>query len=165
MKLEKKIVSIIMSGIIVFGLSGCGNQSSIENKKNDVKKIVQKENIILKSPYKDESEIGQGTFVLSTAGGTTENGNIPTVLWKTNQFGSFASVQLNNFNEKLYYYVYIDGIQILKGQGADIDSTIELPKNLMIKGKHEVDVVQYEGNDTKANVITLKKAYFNLDLQ
>lgn len=104
-----------------------------------------------------DKEIGNGDVVLSTTGGTTENGNIPTVfVGKDTQLDQIGLSSENLDGSKLSY-VYIDGMLNTKEQlGEMSQTTITLQDNSLKEGKHKVEVVQYDNDEQTGTPVTYK---------
>ena len=75
--MSKKILGLVLVGVLALGMIGCSN-SKEENKANE---NTNKEEVSSKKdiPSGLDKEVGNGSVVLSTTGGTTENGNTPVV--------------------------------------------------------------------------------------
>ncbi|MFR9069316.1 hypothetical protein ACQQ2T_08965 [Paraclostridium tenue] len=104
-----------------------------------------------------DKEIGNGDVVLSTTGGTTENGNILTVfVGKDTQLDQIGLSSENLDGSKLSY-VYIDGMLNTKEQlGEMSQTTITLQDNSLKEGKHKVEVVQYDNDEQTGTPVTYK---------
>ena len=159
--MSKKILGLVLVGVLALGMIGCSN-SKEENKANE---NTTKEEVSSKKdiPSGLDKEIGNGTIVLSTAGGTTENGNIPTVFVGQDTLLEQIGLSAENFDGSKLSYVYIDGMINTKEQlGEMTQTTITLQDNSLKEGKHKVEVVQYDNDEQTGNPITYKVATYEV---
>ena len=108
-------------------------------------------------------EIGAGTLSLSTPGGTSDNGNIPVLYVSEDEL--FTQVGLNafEFDGSRLSYIYLDGELTSKEQLADTQMSIDLSSNSQLsEGIHNVEILQFDTDDTTGNVITYKTASFEI---
>ena len=104
-----------------------------------------------------DKEIGNGDVVLSTTGGTTENGNIPTVFVGQDTQLDQIGLSSENLDGSKLSYVYIDGMLNTKEQlGEMSQTTITLQDNSLKEGKHKVEVVQYDNDEQTGTPVTYK---------
>ena len=72
------------------------------------------------------------------------------------------SLYAEEFDGSLISYIYVDGVQISKEQLSDSQIAVDFQKAQLTEGKHEVEVVQYTGNDTKKDIVTYKSAKYEV---
>lgn len=159
--MNKKIVGLVLVGVLALGMIGCSN-SKEENKANE---NTTKEEVSSKKdiPSGLDKEIGNGTVVLSTTGGTTENGNTPVVFVGQDTLLEQIGLSAENFDGSKLSYVYIDGMINTKEQlGEMTQTTITLQDNSLKEGKHKVEVVQYDNDEQTGNPVTYKVATYEV---
>lgn len=159
--MNKKIVGLVLVGVLALGMIGCSN-SKEENKANE---NTTKEEVSSKKdiPSGLDKEIGNGTVVLSTTGGTTENGNTPVVFVGQDTLLEQIGLSVENFDGSKLSYVYIDGMINTKEQlGEMTQTTITLQDNSLKEGKHKVEVVQYDNDEQTGNPVTYKVATYEV---
>ncbi|MBZ6004479.1 hypothetical protein K1514_01115 [Paraclostridium bifermentans] len=159
--MNKKIVGLVLVGVLALGMIGCSN-SKEENKANE---NTTKEEVSSKKdiPSGLDKEIGNGTIVLSTTGGTTENGNTPVVFVGQDTLLEQIGLSAENFDGSKLSYVYIDGMINTKEQlGEMTQTTITLQDNSLKEGKHKVEVVQYDNDEQTGNPVTYKVATYEV---
>lgn len=159
--MSKKILGLVLVGVLALGMIGCSN-SKEENKANE---NTTKEEVSSKKdiPSGLDKEIGNGSVVLSTTGGTTENGNTPVVFVGQDTLLEQIGLSAENFDGSKLSYVYIDGMLNNKEQlGEMTQTTITLQDNSLKEGKHKVEVVQYDNDEQTGNPVTYKVATYEV---
>lgn len=159
--MSKKILGLVLVGVLALGMIGCSN-SKEENKANE---NTTKEEVSSKKdiPSGLDKEIGNGSVVLSTTGGTTENGNTPIVFVGQDTLLEQIGLSAENFDGSKLSYVYIDGMLNTKEQlGEMTQTTITLQDNSLKEGKHKVEVVQYDNDEQSGNPVTYKVATYEV---
>lgn len=100
---------------------------------------------------------------LSTAGGTTEDGNIPVVSASSDMQIKQIGINANGYDGSMMAYVYIDGNLVDKQQLSDSQSTLDLSGDSLSEGTHKVEVVQYTGDTVSAdNVATYQTMQYEI---
>ena len=119
-------------------------------------------------PEGDHSDVGDGTFYISNASGSTENGD-EIIVYPDMDSIPFAYVdyELWDLDGSVLTYIYLDGVEIDKQQiGGGFQSSISLEdKSQVTDGKHTVTAVQYEGNDPAGNIVFFRSAEFTVKKQ
>lgn len=159
--MSKKILGLVLVGVLALGMIGCSN-SKEENKANE---NTTKEEVSSKKdiPSGLDKEVGNGSVVLSTTGGTTENGNTPVVFVGQDTLLEQIGLSAENFDGSKLSYVYIDGMLNTKEQlGEMTQTTITLQDNSLKEGKHKVEVVQYDNDEQSGNPVTYKVATYEV---
>lgn len=105
---------------------------------------------------------GNGTMMLSTAGGTSEGGNVPTVFASKNDMLIQIGVDTTGFDGSHLSYIYIDGMLNISEQLADSQITIDLSGDALKVGQHTVEVVQFDTDKQDGTVITYKSAAYEI---
>ena len=108
------------------------------------------------------SETGPGDFYISSASGSSEDGEDVYFYYNENMLMDSLGFSAWNFDGKMLTYIYVDGIQNRRDQIADTQGTIELSGDLLSKGLHKVEAVQFEDNDPQKTVITYKSAEYEV---
>jgi len=153
--MNKKIVGLVLAGVLALAMVGCSSSKGENNSnKNTTKEEVSSKKDI---PEGLNKEIGNGTVVLSTAEGTTENGNTPIVFVGQDTLLDQIGLSAENFDGSKLSYVYIDGMLNTKEQlGEMTQTTITLQDNSLKEGKHKVEVVQYDNDEQTGTPIIYK---------
>lgn len=114
------------------------------------------------------SDVGDGTFYISNASGSTENGD-EIIVYPDMDSIPFAYIdyELWDLDGSVLTYIYLDGTEIDKQQvGEGFQSTIPLAdKSQVDEGKHTVTAVQYEGNDPAGKIVFSRSAEFTVKNQ
>lgn len=163
----KRFIFIIISTSLI--LSACGNSLENNNQSNSIQASISsdkqklsedEQTISVELPLGTDS--GDGIMYISTPGGTSEEGNIPTVLVQSDTVLEQIGVNTSNFNMESFSYVYIDSVLIEKDQFGDSQSTISLEGEFLKEGEHIISVVQYDNNEEMGNITTYKEARYNI---
>jgi len=162
--MSKKILGLVLVGVLVLGMIGCSN-SKEANKANKANENTTKGEGSSKKdiPSGLDEEIGNGSVVLSTPGGTTENRNTPIVFVGQDTLLDQIGLSAENFDGSKLSYVYIDGMLNTKEQLGEItQTTITLQDNSLKEGKHKVEVVQYDNDEQTGTPVTYKVATYEV---
>ena len=150
--MKKRILCLLVAVIMATALAACGNNAA-ESEPATVERDL---------PEGDYAETGEGTMYISTAGGTSEDGNVPVIY----EDGSttMMSIGLNafDFNGGALSYIYGDGMLRQKEQLAASQISLTLEKEQLTFGVHKVEVVQYEGDDPASSMITYRTASYEV---
>ena len=153
--MSKKVLGLVLAGVLALGVVGCSSSKG-DTKANE---NITKEEVSSKKDIPEglDKEIGNGDVVLSTTGGTTENGNIPTVFVGQDTQLDQIGLSSENLDVSKLSYVYIDGMLNTKEQlGEMSQTTITLQDNSLKEGKHKVEVVQYDNDEQTGTPVTYK---------
>jgi hypothetical protein len=162
-------------------MTGCGSQTVNETVSEtetetvnetvnetetvvEVNEPVEEEAVEIAEPDLPEGnyqEMGEGTVYIATAGGTSEDGNIP-VLYASED--SLIQIGLNaeDFNGGALSYIYVDGYLLTKEQLANTQTSLELTGSNLAAGVHKVEIVQYENDDPTGAMITYRLAEYEV---
>ena len=91
------------------------------------------------------SDTGAGVMTLRTAGGTTENGNVPQVAASSTT--AMVQIELDyDGGDGTVCTVYIDGMETDKMNAADrSQNTLNLEGDALAAGTHKVEMVAMDG--------------------
>ena len=178
----KKKLLITIATVMVLALSACGSSkestSEVPAKDNQQTETAAAQAETSEAPAEPESEseateaaavdlptgqdIGTGSIVLSTPGGTSENGNVPKILEDSDtQFDSIG-LNVNDFDRNHFSFVYINGVLNTKDQYGDTQTEITLSGDLLKAGTYTLSVVQYDGDAEGGEIITYKEATYEV---
>lgn len=138
---------LAMSTLLV--LSGCaGGNSSASSSAASVAQSVEQDASSVTSAAAEtvdfdgagHAEVGDLTFYLSTAGGTTEGGNVPKIVVKPNTYGTSVDVNVEN-GDGTICNVYIDGHKRDTLNAGRAQHSIQLEDSDKTEGKHKVELV------------------------
>lgn len=108
------------------------------------------------------SDTGAGNFCLINASGTTENGD-PIVIYADKDVVLLQiGAGFRDFDGSLLSFIYIDGYENDKIQIGDGEGTLTLEKDALAVGTHIVECVQFVDNDPAGDVVTYKKAEYEV---
>ena len=165
MKLKSFITVLILLFAIVLICTGCSS-NNLENDKNIENFQVESKEIKKDIPEGEFSDMGEGTFILSTISGTSENGNIPVFFVDDNELaGKMYEMQMDvgistrGFDGTKITNIYVDGYLQGKEQLADTDTSQAVSEKLTTVGIHKVELLQFDDNN---NVVTYKSAEYEI---
>lgn len=158
----KNIITLLLVLVLSVSLVACGGSEEkasapvaepeaveVEEPKAEVK--------ARDLPEGDYTELGDGTVYIATAGGTSENGNVPVIYAEKDLILKQIGLNAWDFNGGALSFIYVDGMLIDKAQLANTQMTLDLQGEQLSEGLHSVEVVQYE-NDDPASAMTAYKA-------
>lgn len=148
----RKSLLIILS--LIFVLTACGtannqNKTASENKETDIKQEAIK-------------EIGNGTFYLENESGTTENENVITIFDDGQTQIMQIGIVTSDIDGSKLSYIYIDGKLNTKLQISDSQDSLDLTKEDLTVGKHQVVLKQFDNNKEDGTPITVKVAQYEV---
>lgn len=183
--MKKKLCTILVAAVF---LSACGTTTATVEEPS-FQQTVQEEQSVEESESEEESkseevvveseaesaaevfglplgtDCGQGTMHLATAGGTSEDGNVPKILVEDDTILFQIGINTSGFDRTLFSYIFIDGMLVNIAQYGDSQGTITLENEYLSEGEHIVSVVQYEGDDSANEIITYKEAKYLIVLK
>jgi len=167
-----RIVIALLSALMLIGLAGCSNKSepatdSVTETVIVEDEAVADESVSELSPTKDfegsYSDMGSGTFYVSTPAGTSEAGQPPVLYASVDSILIQIGYDAKDFNGGLLSYIYIDGIETQQEQfGEHSQGSLNLQGDALSAGIHTVEVVQYENDDTNGTVVTYKTTSYEV---
>lgn len=170
---KKKLVAMMLASTMILSLSACGGSASSDsgsdksaakteqssesdngsNSKEEVKKDL---------PDGDYQDCGNGSIVLSTSGGTSENGNVPVVYVSPDDTLLQIGLDSYEFDGSKLSFIYIDGMLVSKEQLSESQTTLDLSDQALTSGTHKVEVLQYDGDSPESSYVTYKTASYEI---
>lgn len=134
------------------------------NEKTDVPETTESAPVESEKDFNGDSysDTGDGVFLVVTAGGNSESGNVPVVYAAADTSLLQIGYETTGMNGGSLSYVYIDGVLLTKEQLSDSQGSLDLSGNTLAIGVHKVEVVQYENDATDATVTTYKTASYEI---
>lgn len=143
----KKVISFIISFIISVSLVGCNNDSTNKDKEENTAKVEQTKNNDLGINIKDK---GNCSYYITTGDITSQNNAIPYIYLEDDTQLMQIGYVGKEFDSSKLSYIYIDGeLQEKMQLSDDCEGTLTLQGNSLKVGKHKVEVVQYNGTESK----------------
>lgn len=137
-------------------LTGCGNNNTGPSTTHQPPKY----------PFPSNAKAtGKGKIVLSTPGGTSENGNIPIEYLQKDSFMDQIGIDLSHFNNQKTTFIYVNGKFVQSKQGPDSSPIIlTLKGNLLKPGTYTVTAVQFDNNNPETGkVVELTSAKYEVE--
>ena len=164
--MKKTVVIAALAAIMALALAGCGGSSASSASASASSSAASSEAASSTSSAAADkfegsafADTGDGEMVLYTAGGTSENGNVPQVALDKNV--TIAQIEVDYANgDGSVVTVYVDGIENTKMNAGEylVQNTITLQGEALDEGVHTVEVVAMDG-DTPT---IYKKAQFEI---
>ena len=146
----KKIITLLLVLVLSVSLVACGgSEETSVAKARDL-------------PEGDYAELGDGTVYIATAGGTSENGNVPVIYAEKDLILKQIGLNAWDFNGGALSFIYVDGMLINKAQLANTQMTLDLQGEQLAEGLHSVEVVQYENDDPTSTMTAYKAMQYEI---
>lgn len=149
----KKLYSVIFLSLICLAFVGCSSNKSATStpKTKDL-------------PYGNYQDMGEGTVIISTPGGTSEDGTVPVIFIEKDQTMAIMEIGIStrDLDGSHLSYVYIDGMFNSKEQYSDADGSIVLSPDDLTIASHTVELVQYNDDTPEGEMITYKSASYEI---
>lgn len=164
--MKEKIAMMLLASCLTFGMVACGGseepkQENAKVENTETVKEEPKEENKKDLPSGEYSDMGNGTMHIATAGGTSENGNVP-VIFVSDEILLQIGLNTSGFDGTKLSYIYVDGMENAKEQLADTQTVIDLSEDALKAGKHTVEIVQYENDESTGTMVTYKKAEYEV---
>ena len=157
--MKKKIISILLVGLVATAMFGCGETSKISTGDSTTKTEAPAKKVIPDGT----AETGKGSIILRTAGGTSENGNVPVIFESKETQIDQIEIDSKDFDGSKLSFILVDGKEAAKEQLAEeSQATFNLKGDMLKKGKHKVEVAQFEGDKTDGKILTYKTAEYEI---
>ena len=152
MKKTIKIGALACAMALTVALAGCaGGETKANPSDGGAQEKPAQEQAEKKEPVAKEkdfdgsglSDTGAGVMYLSTAGGTTEGGNVPQIVG-----GALVSIGINTDGmDGSVCTVYVDGMENTKmNAGERTQGSLVLEEDALTEGKHTVEMVKMDGD-------------------
>lgn len=153
--MNKKLVTLVLSGLVSASFFTFNkSEAIIRNKAYDynISKSIDR--------YSYQYEIGDVCMYIQNEFEKSKDGNVVTI-YKDKDMNS-TQIKLNTKYFKSYKpsYIYIDGILVDKERLGNSQINIFLQDEALRKGKHTVEVVQYEDDMETGNITIFKTASY-----
>ena len=158
--MKKKCLLIAL--LCSFSLVGCGNSSAATDApatESKTESPVESTKDFVGDSY---SDTGDGVFLVVTAGGNSENENVPVVYAAADTSLLQIGYETTEMNGGSLSYIYVDGMLLTKEQLSDSQGTLDLSGDSLAVGTHKVEVVQYENDATDGTVTVYKTASYEV---
>ncbi len=180
--MKKKIVAMMIAGTMALSLSACGGGSSSSDDKSSksteqttkeskddsssdestAKDNTTKETATKDLPDGDYQDTGSGSIIIATAGGTSENGNVPVIYESADTMLDQIELDSTEFDGSKLSFIYIDGMLVSKEQLTDSQVSLDLQDQSLSVGTHLVEVLQYDGDSPDNSYVTYKSASYEV---
>ena len=152
----KKFIALLLTVLMVLSFAACGSDSGNESTAQETAPVEKD------LPEGDYSDMGNGTMYIKTAGGSSEDGNVPVIYAADDLLLEQIGLEAWGFDGSILSYIYVDGMEISKEQLADTQTSIDLQGDNLKEGIHKVEVVQYENDDPSGTMLTYKMASYEI---
>ena len=144
----KKLAVIAMAAVVALVLAGCGGSSQSSGASSASSGSAEASSSKAAAMDFDGSaftDTGEGVMYLRTAGGTSENGNVPEIAAKST---SIVQIELDTDNmDGSVCTVYVDGMENTKlNAGERTQNTLTIQGDAVAAGTHTVELVKMDGD-------------------
>ena len=163
MKYQK--LAMVGAGLALsLALTACGGAPQQNTQSTTQPQTKQEQQAPAKKDFdgSKQAEVGEGSVMLSTAAGTTENGNVPKLTISKDTQLTQIEVDTKDLDRSAVTHIYVDGIENTKGNYGDSQNTINLSGDALKAGDHTVEVVQFKGDSTSGEVVFYRKLSYQI---
>ena len=138
MKMNKKMLGLLLSGMLMVGMVGCSSSEVSNTTEDGTEQVMQN----------------------TTAKFTIDEGQ-KMVYYSSLEDSIQIGITAEGFDNTLISYIYIDGEEYSQDQyGEWVGTSIELTGNVLEEGEHKIEVKQYRDNDTNTDpLVTVSDVY------
>ena len=163
-----RIVYAGLGTVLALSVAACSGQSGASENATDTgaaQPEAQQQAPAAKQKDFDgsgQSEVGEGTVILATSAGTSEDGNVPKITVSKDTILTQIEVDTEGLEGSAVTYIYVDGMEAEKGNFGQAQVSISLTEDTIAAGDHTVEVVQFEGDDPAGTVTFYRSMTFTI---
>jgi putative lipoprotein len=160
----QKFVMVGAGLVLSLVLTACGGSPQQNTQSTAQPQTKQEQQAPAKKDFdgSKQAEVGEGSVMLATASGTTENGNVPKLTIQKDTQLTQIEVDTKDLNRSAVTHIYVDGIENTKGNYGDSQNAISLTGDALKAGDHTVEVVQFKGDDASGEVVFYRKLSYQI---
>lgn len=143
--MKKTFAVLAVSAIFALSLVGCSSSSQQSGQQSEGQQQSQQQQQAKDFDGSAFEETSGGTMYLATAGGTSENGNVPQIVGEKNLMMMQIEMRTDDFNGEICT-IYIDGIKYEETNVGTSQLTLSLQGDMLSKGVHTVELVRMDGD-------------------
>ena len=162
--MKKVFIPVLLTSLVA--LSACSQSVDKENAAStDASTTEITTNSATNANPLPTEEKGEGTVYLSGPGGTTENGETLSIFDDGDTAVMQIGINTSDVDGNKLSYIYVDGSLISKEQFGNSQSSINLKDDMLKKGTHTVNLVQYSDDSETGDIITNKISKYEIKEQ
>lgn len=160
----QKFVMVGAGLVLSLVLTACGGAPQQNTQSTAQPQTKQEQQAPAKKDFdgSKQAEVGEGSVMLATAAGTTENGNVPKLTIQKDTQLTQIEVDTKDLDRSAVTHIYVDGIENTKGNYGDSQNAISLSGDALKAGDHIVEVVQFKGDDVSGEVVFYRKLSYQI---
>ena len=160
----RKITVAVAGAALALTLGACSGQPQQNSQSTTEPQTKQEQQAPAKKDFdgSKQAEVGEGSVMLATAAGTTENGNVPKLTIQKDTQLTQIEVDTKDLDRSAVTHIYVDGIENTKGNYGDSQNAISLSGDALKAGDHTVEVVQFKGDDVSGEVVFYRKLSYQI---
>lgn len=160
----QKFVMVGAGLALSLALTACGGAPQQNTQSTVQPQTKQEQQAPAKKDFdgSKQAEVGEGSVMLATAAGTTENGNVPKLTIQKDTQLTQIEVDTKDLDRSAVTHIYVDGIENTKGNYGDSQNAISLSGDALKAGDHTVEVVQFKGDDVSGEVVFYRKLSYQI---
>ncbi len=113
-------------------------------------------------PEGNYTDMGNGSLYISTASGTSENGNVPVIMAEKDLLVTQIGLNSSDMDGSKISFIYIDGILNKKEQLSTTQTSVDLSGFSITEGVHKIEVIQYDSDEPDGSIVTYKTASYEI---
>ena len=160
----QKFVMVGAGLVLSLVLTACGGAPQQNTQSTAQPQTKQEQQAPAKKDFdgSKQAEVGEGSVMLATAAGTTENGNVPKLTIQKDTQLTQIEVDTKDLDRSAVTHIYVDGIENTKGNYGDSQNAISLSGDALKAGDHTVEVVQFKDDDASGEVVFYRKLSYQI---
>lgn len=160
----QKFVMVGAGLALSLALTACGGAPQQNTQSTTQPQTKQEQQAPAKKDFdgSKQAEVGEGSVMLSTAAGTTENGNVPKLTISKDTQITQIEVDTKDLDRSAVTHIYVDGKEVYKGNMGDSQQSIDLSGDALKAGNHTVEAAQFKGDDASGEVIFYRKLGYQI---
>lgn len=143
--MARKALAVAASLVVALSFAGCGSTAP-EGTTEEPAAQQQEEERATQVDFDGTGleDTGAGTMYLSSAAGTTEDGNVPEIVADGMDL---MQIGINYFDgDGSACTVYVDGMENMRLNAGSVQMQLELTGSALEPGTHKVEVVARDGD-------------------
>lgn len=165
------IIRTIVVVVLAMSLIACGNSKNSSNTGTAETTAAEKTLAATENSEEsagdfaglDYTDTGTASMYIENQSGTSENGNVITILGVSNTIMMQIGYDATDFDGTKLTYIYVDGkLSDSEQIGEETQGSIDLTGDNLKAGTHTVQFIQYDGEGETGNVIECHSAQYEV---
>ena len=142
--MARKALAVAASLVVALSFAGCGSTAPEGTAEEPAAQQQEEQAAQVDFDGTGLEDTGAGTMYLSSAAGTTEDGNVPEIVADGMDL---MQIGINYFDgDGSVCTVYVDGMENMRLNAGSVQMQLELTGPALEPGTHKVEVVAQDGD-------------------